>query len=75
MGALKGKSQAVVPAPTPTPVAVMPTPDTTSILQAKKKATDMAMQRAGRASTILSTPDDMSNGGTTADTFSSKTLG
>lgn len=42
------------PAPVPTPPVVMPTPDTTSVLEAKRKNTDAAMQRAGRASTILS---------------------
>jgi hypothetical protein len=31
----------------------MPEPDSTSIGQAKKRASELAMQRAGRASTIL----------------------
>jgi hypothetical protein len=42
------------PAPVPTPAVVMPTPDTTSVLDAKKRSSETAMQRAGRASTILS---------------------
>ncbi len=48
------KPKKAPPAPAPTPPVVMPTPDTTSVLDAKRKNSELAMQRAGRASTILS---------------------
>lgn len=57
--------------PTVSAPAVMPEADSTSVNQAKKRATELAMQRAGRASTILTG----SNSGTAGDTFASSTLG
>lgn len=53
MGSLFKKPKPAPPAPMPSLPPPIPEPDTTSVLEAKKRNTDAAMQRAGRASTIL----------------------
>lgn len=63
--------------PAPQPVqqpAPMPDPDNPQVQEAKRKKALEDMGRAGRASTILTTPD--SRGGTTGgDSYGSNRLG
>lgn len=68
------KSPKVVPPPPPAAPAPMPDPTSPAVLEARRKSTEMAMARAGRASTILSTRDTRADAGGT-DTYSSTHLG
>jgi hypothetical protein len=58
------------PVPEPTPPPPMPDAESPAVREAKRRATEMAMQRAGRASTILGGSDSDSG-----DSYSKKTLG
>lgn len=54
----------------PTPPAPMPDPNSPAVLEARRKKTSDMMNRAGRASTILS-----QGGGAGGSDYSAKTLG
>lgn len=57
--------------PKPQPVATMPDSNSPQVFEAKRKAQEDILKRAGRQSTILTGPDKSTGG----DTFSSVKLG
>jgi hypothetical protein len=59
------------PVPEPTPPPPMPDAESPAVREAKRRATEMAMQRAGRASTILGGSNDAGSG----DSYSGSKLG
>jgi hypothetical protein len=58
---LKPKAAAVT-APTPAPVATMPDAQSPDVLEARRKAQADVARRGGRASTILTAPQDRGGG-------------
>lgn len=57
----------------PKPPAPMPDPQSPDVLEAKRRAQADMLRRAGRSSTILTTPED--RGGRGFDSYSSGRLG
>jgi hypothetical protein len=67
-----------VATPVVKPPATMPDTDDPAVLAAKRRATAEAAGRGGRASTILTSPDDTLGAGSSmsgSSDYSSKTLG
>jgi hypothetical protein len=64
--------QAPPPVPAPTPVATLPTVDDATIAQDRALKQAQTLQRSGRKSTILTSPQTRSSGG---DSYSSGNFG
>lgn len=62
-------------APTPKTPAPMPDDQSPGVLEAKRVASEKILSRAGRMSTILTTPANRGGAAPTFDSFGSKTLG
>lgn len=72
MSGLFGSSPQPIPAsPTPKPPAEMPDSQSPAVLEARRKAQQDILSRAGRSSTILTAPEQRGGG----DTYSSTKLG
>jgi hypothetical protein len=64
--------QAPPPVPAPTPVATLPTVDDATIKQARDLNQAQLLQRGGRKSTILTSPQSRGSGG---DAYASSNFG
>lgn len=62
------------PQATPKPPAPMPDDQSAGVLEAKRNAAQKILSRAGRQSTILTSPDNR-GGAPNFDSYGSKTLG
>ncbi len=69
MSGLFGSRQAAAPAPTPQAPAPMPDPDSKGVNEARRKAQQDILRRAGRGSTILTAP------GNRGGDYAGRTLG